>query len=913
MYNHYVKWRKCDLHIHSNASIGDSSLTVDEILEEALEKGLDLIALTDHNTVDNIDEFIAKSKEKGIGALPGVELKIEMGRPAVHIIALFPEQVTQETIKDDFLSPLGVTRRRIIEVGAASIHNKGDENQFYKAGLYEIAVNLKKASKLAHELGGIVIAHAGEKHGTFEKVPHTARDASSYEVWNALGAEKTEIMQKNVIDVCELSHYDEEQINFYLDTFYKPTIICSDAHQRDLIGTNYTWIKMDTVDFEGLRQIIYEPDIRIGYSDDAIKNNYFYIQCLKADGGYFNDFSMELSPDLNTIIGGNSAGKSVLIDYLRFVVNDYPQKKIQEEYFERLHDLLRNGNSVEINVFIDDSDLFSQRRTLKMSKDYGASPVDESEPPVITPTVLRKGMGKFCIEVYSQGELIQIIKQKEQISKILDGLGNYRNVIEFIDELVEFIVYNKDNILSSYQEIKEHSEKLLMKEDLKIKIENTKSKIEHDIINEFQRWQYEKSSIEIFEQNINKVKSLVQEYFKEINELLAFEIDIDKIQNKIFINELLALNHEINDVLRSTRGMVEEKLSTISTSVEKLIKNHNWQKKFEEKKTKYNEYLKEKKIENLDIDMQNINTWTKTIIDIDKKNVPKYENLKLEINEYYQVRKMLLCLLDETLNELQDERIKNTEDLKQRYPDIEFEVKELDNEKLYSFLEDQLQGLGIYNFDQQIKRIRTSNVGLTEFVELIETKDTRGLTNRCNITESTSEKIIDFFNEPLAGFEQNFSSSFMELQEIILEPKINFIIIDRNTGVKTNFMRLSAGKKCSFLLSILFSSNDCPLIIDQPEDNLDSEYIQTIIDALKDNKGKRQFIIVTHNQNITVLGDSEKVVKIQKDESAFDPDQGSVVATGGVEREDMRKGILLLEGGTEAFKKRARKYGIKLT
>jgi len=359
--------------------------------------------------------------------------------------------------------------------------------------------------------------------------------------------------------------------------------------------------------------------------------------------------------------------------------------------------------------------------------------------------------------------------------------------------------------------------------------------------------------------------------------------------------------------------MVEEKLSTISTSVEKLIKNHNWQKKFEEKKTKYNEYLKEKKIENLDIDMQNINTWTKTIIDIDKKNVPKYENLKLEINEYYQVRKMLLCLLDETLNELQDERIKNTEDLKQRYPDIEFEVKELDNEKLYSFLEDQLQGLGIYNFDQQIKRIRTSNVGLTEFVELIETKDTRGLTNRCNITESTSEKIIDFFNEPLAGFEQNFSSSFMELQEIILEPKINFIIIDRNTGVKTNFMRLSAGKKCSFLLSILFSSNDCPLIIDQPEDNLDSEYIQTIIDALKDNKGKRQFIIVTHNQNITVLGDSEKVVKIQKDESAFDPDQGSVVATGGVEREDMRKGILLLEGGTEAFKKRARKYGIKLT
>jgi len=473
--------------------------------------------------------------------------------------------------------------------------------------------------------------------------------------------------------------------------------------------------------------------------------------------------------------------------------------------------------------------------------------------------------------------------------------------------------YNKDNILSSYREIKDHSEKLLQKEDLKIKIENTKSKIEHDIINEFQRWQYEKSSIEIFEQNIDKVKSLLQEYFKETNELLAFEIDTDKIQNEDFINELLSLNKEINDVLESTRGMVEDKLSTISTSVKKLIEKHDWQKEYEDKKIKYNEYLKEKKIENLDIDMQNINTWNRTIIDIDKKNVPKYEKLKAEINEHYQIRETLLCFLGETLNELQEKRIENAEDLKQRYPDIEFEVKELDNEKLYSFLNDQLQGLGIYNFEQQIKRIRTSNIGLTEFAELIETKNITGLTNRCNITENTSEKMIEFFNEPLSGFEHNFSSYFMELQEIILEPKINFIIIDKETGVKTPFMRLSAGKKCSYLLSILFSSNNCPLIIDQPEDNLDSEYIQTIIDALKANKGKRQFIIVTHNQNITVLGDSEKVVKIQKDESISDPDQGSIVATGGVERDDVRKNILSLEGGSEAFKKRARKYGIKLT
>ena len=779
--------------------------------------------------------------------------------------------------------------------------------------MYEIAVPLKDASKFAHELDGIVIAHAGEKHGSFENVPHTSGTATLYDVWNALGAEKTEIMQKNIIDVCELSSYDEKQINFYLDTFSKPTIICSDAHQRELIGTNLTWIKMDTLDFDGFKQILYEPDIRIAYSEEETINDYFYIQTLESDGGYFEEFSMELSPDLNTIIGGNSAGKSVLIDYFRFIANDYPQKKMQDEFFGRLLDLLRNGNSIKMKVFKGETEIGTYDRTLQLSKEYDGTLNDESESPTLQPTAIQQGMMDFCIEAYSQGELIQIIKQKEQIPKILDGLGEYKEITEFIEELVEFIQFNKGNILTAYSDIKTHSEKLLEKEDLKIKIENTKSKIEHDIINEFQKWQYEESSIEVFEKNLDKVRSIVKDYFKEINELLAFEIDTDKIQNKEFINELIGLNTEINDVLLNTKGIVEQKLSEISTSVTKLIEKHNWQEQFENKKEQYNQYLKEKKIENLDIDMQNINKWNKMIIDIDKINVPKYDKLKKEINRYYQNRETLLCLLNEALNELHDNRIQNAKDLKQRFPDIEFEVKEFDNETLYSFVDEKLQGIGIYNFDQQISRIRTSNISLKDFIEFVKNKDATGLTTRCNITETTSEKIIEFFNETLADFGNNFSSSYMELQEIILEPKISLIIVDRQTGSRTNFMRLSSGKKCSFLLSILFSSNNCPLIIDQPEDNLDSEYIQTIIDALKTNKGQRQFIIVTHNQNITVLGDSEKIIKIQKDETVSDPDQGHIVATGGVERKDVRESILSLEGGSEAFKKRAKKYGIKLT
>ena len=365
--------------------------------------------------------------------------------------------------------------------------------------------------------------------------------------------------------------------------------------------------------------------------------------------------------------------------------------------------------------------------------------------------------------------------------------------------------------------------------------------------------------------------------------------------------------------MKSTKGIVNQELSGIWTSVENLIEKHNWKEQFEEKKEQYNQYLKEKKIENLDIDIRNITTWNKTIIDIDKVNVPKYDTLKKKIDKQYEIRQSLLCLLDESLIELHKERLQNSQDLKQRFPDMEFEVSDLDNGKLYSFLDTRLQGLGIYKFNEQISRMRTIDIGLAEFIAFIENRDIIGLTLASNITETTSEKIIDYFNEPLANFNHNFSAYFMELQEIILDPTIKLTIIDKETNTRTNFMRLSDGKKCSYLLSTLLSSDNCPLIIDQPEDSVDSEYVQTIIDALRSNKGKRQFIIVTHNQNITVLGDSEKVIKVRKDETVSDPDQGEIVATGGVEREIVRKSILSLEGGPEAFKKRAKKYGYKLS
>ena len=82
-------WRKCDLHMHSTAS--DGTATPQQLVDEALKREIEIIALTDHHTVDNIDEIKAYGLEKGITVISGIEFRTEYGQKSVHMIGLFPD------------------------------------------------------------------------------------------------------------------------------------------------------------------------------------------------------------------------------------------------------------------------------------------------------------------------------------------------------------------------------------------------------------------------------------------------------------------------------------------------------------------------------------------------------------------------------------------------------------------------------------------------------------------------------------------------------------------------------------------------------------------------------------------------------------------------------------------------------
>jgi hypothetical protein len=175
----------------------------------------------------------------------------------------------------------------------------------------------------------------------------------------------------------------------------------------------------------------------------------------------------------------------------------------------------------------------------------------------------------------------------------------------------------------------------------------------------------------------------------------------------------------------------------------------------------------------------------------------------------------------------------------------------------------------------------------------------------------TDDKGAAFLDSDVADFVDYLrKAGLMELEAISVSdaPKISLTTTIDGKVRTVAFGRLSFGQKASILLGALLCSDDTtPLIIDQPEDHLDSAFIfETIVATLRNIKEKRQVILATHNANIAVLGDAELIVPLQGYGNV-----GRIRDRGAVDAEKTRdRACKILEGGAAAYERRGEMYGL---
>lgn len=171
------------------------------------------------------------------------------------------------------------------------------------------------------------------------------------------------------------------------------------------------------------------------------------------------------------------------------------------------------------------------------------------------------------------------------------------------------------------------------------------------------------------------------------------------------------------------------------------------------------------------------------------------------------------------------------------------------------------------------------------------------LKNKYALSQSNAEKIAKALTE----------KDLREIESLRL-PDLYIIELYVN-GQYKRMENLSKGQQCTAILNILLLDNKDPLIIDQPEDNLDNAFVaENLISCIRENKFKRQYIFATHNANIPVFGDAELIVAMEEVDG-----KGKIAecGIGSIDLQNVKKKVVdILEGGETAFKMREAKYGL---
>ena len=225
-------------------------------------------------------------------------------------------------------------------------------------------------------------------------------------------------------------------------------------------------------------------------------------------------------------------------------------------------------------------------------------------------------------------------------------------------------------------------------------------------------------------------------------------------------------------------------------------------------------------------------------------------------------------------------------------PTIRVSVEQFGNTESYrDLLVAGLKHSGVQGSKAAAKIVE--GISPADFARAIRQGDANALMDLAGLSQEQVDKII----VKLAGTEEVFRIETVELLDL---PRIELL---DGADYKDSAM-LSTGQKCTTILPILLLESESPLLIDQPEDNLDNRFIfETVVKSVKHVKTKRQLLFVTHNPNIPVLGESEQMFVM--DSSGR---KASVIRTGTVD-ECRNEVETLLEGGREAFRLRMRKYG----
>ena len=851
---------------------------VDSILEKCCENDIKAIAVTDHNAVDSVDLFTRKAKPLGITVFPGFEIE---SREGVHVLCLYQPDIASDKL-GKFLSNI--------------VNYKEGKTQNNSQPFMEL-LNIVKGQG-----GQTIAAHVTFDKGLLKILTGTAgikawQDPNLLCVQIPRSIDEIEDNYKNIIKNINPEYKREHAAS---ESLAVAVVNASDVKKpEDLDSPTATClIKMEKPTIEGLRQAFLDPSSRIRLNSEKEKKPTIVFKEISWKGGLLDSHKFVFNKNLNTIIGGRGSGKSTIIESLRYVLDLKPNVPDMKKVHDGIVDnVLKKGTQVTLQVQVN----FPQEQKYwiqatipnKSNITFFNAPKNilQQKPKDMFPN----------LQVFGQHEISEFTRNPSALTKLLKSFVATSSISD-IKKRKEQI---KNSLTESSQDIVNFT-----KEKNKLEIEVSELKRNEEKLNIFDKEKIEtkhKKKIQsIEEEKILKVTFEKIEVFKELIELMKEKIPSDLEYLKEFnpTDETIASDKiKIIQALENIENKVRDSIKEIDKVKESSLKNLNelrneWQRRFDIVDSSYSTTLRKMQEDEEDFNI------TDKFMEIRKKIIStKHFPEKLEksitlLSKAEGERVNLISAWNkinaEEFREISATAEKISKELEHR---VRVEIKySSTSECLLKLFKDNLNGVKAVDIMKRLNSMEGFSPSDFANHGRIGAKE---LMSNYSLTENQANHLAN------AGdcFWRSVEEIELSITTII---KLN-ISHDKNKPSWKELKDISTGQKATALLSLLLLDSQTPLIIDQPEDDLDNRFIaDTIVPLIKKGKFSRQMIFATHNANIPVLGDAELVIGMPSNIE----DDNERETKGALDSDDVRQMVEeVLEGGKQAFERRRKKYG----
>jgi len=927
-YQRGSEWRRWDLHVHTPGTIKNDKYTGSSIEEKwntfytdittYIGDGTDIarnvvaLGITDYLSVENYKKVLIDNRLPATVklVLPNVEMRMYplSKQSGINIHFLFDPAIVND-LDDRFFSQMSITyggrtytatKSQLIQLGRAVSSSVVDEDDAYKIGVGQFIPSFDSIKSIFDKDADlrekvIIVVSNGSNDGVTGAANHSCYFDSSSHV-SDFDATRQAIYQfadaifsanKNDIDYFLGKRADSPDKVIQKCGSLMPCIHGCDAHENSKIfepdQKRYCWIKADPT-FNGLKQVLYEPEQRVRISEliPEQKPDYYVIDRIEFKDTDFQTQPVVFNDKLTCIIGGKSTGKSILLHNLALAID---KKQVEEKIS------ITNTNTKVVDK-------------LKVYWADGSISSDASNDTI------------HKIVYIPQTYLNRLTDEKEEKTEI--------------DSIIENIVLNNQVVKKVYEETKEAIK--AYKPELDKAIYDLLEK--HRELGEIDSKRKELGNKPGIEAEINKLRAQKEQLSKALslseNDIKSYDEAVSKVSQ--LTRQITDLTNEIDNINAISSLVVakdidypfsKNTMTEINQVISKAIEAAN------------EVWLSAKKTI-----IENIN-----VIKLQKeKELSGYIQTQESLHDRVQGNKAIIELTDKI--KLESEKLGKLIEMDNQFKEI--------SKRANVLLEQVVDSMAFYA--KQHKKYADAVNGNTDlstddlvfsvgypfrkeaFLEKLKhIIDNRTLKKIINLDDFSAEdyskqNVYSIVTKILSGELPLVKNNTVESAlRIILADWYNTTYSVKMDGDTIDVM--SPGKKALVLLKLLISlaNSKCPILIDQPEDDLDNRSIfDDLIPFIKSKKKDRQIIVVTHNANIVLGSDAEEVIIANQNgknspnkEYRFEYRSGSIEDDKPVMGADgsPESGILnsqgvqqhicdILEGGKKAFDLRKQKYRI---